>query len=185
MKPKLFQKIADDMKSGIPINMEISYGAISIDSDFLKLLNKEFSGGKGSFHSDEDCDAIVYTTPKPCSCGSSESLIIDLKDNKAENIGELEKMTDDFNYFSKKFRGMFWQSYVNIKDEKGHNLCNWSIGSSYEKLDRSEISLLDDTSCGFYYDDSPTKTLKTAIRNCPSHGKTCKYLRMFSEALKQ
>lgn len=184
MKPKLFQKIAEDMKSGIPIKMEIGYGAIEIDSDFLKMLNKEFGGERGSFHTDENCDAIVYTKPKPCSCSSSESLIINPKNKKAANPVELEKMADNFDYFSKKFRGMFWQSYVNIKDEKGDNLCSWNIGSSYEKIERSEVSLSDDTSCGFYYDDSPTKTLKTAIRNCPSHGKTCKYLRMFSEALK-
>lgn len=184
MKPKFFQKIAEDMKSGIPIKVEIEYGAITTDIDFLKLLNKEFSGGKGSFHSDEDCDTFRYTTPKPCSCNSYESLNINLKNKKAANLVELRKMAGDFDYFSKKFRGMFWQSYVNIKDEKGDNLCSWNIGSSYEKLTRPEISLLNDTSCDFYYDNSPSNALKTAIRKCPSHGKTCKYLRRISGALK-
>ncbi|MFZ3076863.1 MAG: hypothetical protein WA139_00210 [Candidatus Aenigmatarchaeota archaeon] len=183
MKPKLFQKIAEDMKSGIPVEVEIGYGAVSIDHDFLKLLNKEFGGGKGSFHNDENCEAInYYRNLKPCSCGSSEPLFVMLNNNKAKTSGELERMAEDFNYFSKKFPGMWWQSYVNIKGEKGQSLCNWNIGSSYEKLTSPEISLMDNTSCGFYYDDSPTKTLKTAIRNCPSHGKTCKYLRKISKS---
>jgi len=180
MKPKLFQKIAEDMNSGIPIEVEIGYGAIITDPDFLKLLNKEFGGGKGSFHSDDNCNAVYYTTPKPCSCGNHNSLFIKLNNKKSASPAELEKLAEDFNYFSKKFPGIWWQSYVNINDEKGHSLCNWDIGSSYEKLTSPEISLMDDTSCGFYYDDSPTSELKTAIKNCPSHGKTCKYLRRIS-----
>ncbi len=183
MKPKLFQKIAEDMKSGIPIKAEIGYGAVSIDPDFLKLLNKEFGGGRGSFHTDENCEAInYYTKPKPCSCVSSEPLFIKLNNSKAKNTGELKKVVEDINYFSRKFPDMFWNIYVNIKDKKGEELCTWHIGSSYEKIERSEVDLMDDTSCGFYYDNSPTSALKTAIRNCPSHGKTCKYLRRVSKS---
>ncbi len=183
MKPKLFQKIGEDMKSGIPVEVEIGYGAVIIDHDFLKLLNKEFGGGKGSFHTDEVCETInSYDSPKPCSCGSSEPLFVRLNNKKAKNPAELEKMAEDFNYFSEKFRGMFWKTYVNIKDKKGEGLCNWDIGSSYEKLIGPEISLMDDTSCGFDYYDSPTKALKNAIRECPSHGKTCKYLRRVSKS---
>lgn len=165
MKPKIFQKIQDDMECEIPIKIEITYGAIAVDSDFLNLLNRELSDGRGTFHTDEYCNE------KPCSCESTESLIIKLKHDEATNINELKRLEEGLDYFNRKFRDVFWKSYVSLKDKQNSELCAWNIGSSkYNELARSEIDLLIDTNC-----------TKTTMRKCSSNGKTCEYLRRISE----